>query len=112
MPQAISIALAAFLCLAASSAAAEEVTDEAVLDTWPNPEESHIAPKYKATLEEPPVVEWSLGAELGFLVVASHIIQLSNDGDRFDYRQAGGQDAEQARERQAQELGQKFHEIW
>ena len=59
---------------------------------WVPPTESHIASKYKATLEEPPVVEWSLGAELGLLVVASHIIQLSNDGTRFDYRKDGGQD--------------------
>lgn len=59
---------------------------------WPDPQSSNIAPKYKATLEEPSTVEWSLSAELGFLVVASHIIQLSNDGSRFDYRQDGGQD--------------------
>jgi len=59
---------------------------------WPDPTESHIAAKYKATLQKPPVVEWSLSAELGFLAVASHIIQLSNDGTRFDYRKNGGQD--------------------
>ena len=53
---------------------------------------SHIDPKYKATLREPPIVEWVLGAELGFLVVASHIVQLSNDGTQFDYRKDGGQD--------------------
>ena len=56
------------------------------------PAKSHIAPKYKATLETPPVVEWTLSAELGFLAVAHHIIQLSNDGSRFDYRENGGQD--------------------
>jgi len=55
-------------------------------------EESQIAPKYKATLEEPPTVEWFLGAELGFLAVASHIVQLGIDGTRFDYRAEGGQD--------------------
>lgn len=56
------------------------------------PTESHIAPKYEATLRTPPVVEWSVSAELGFLVVASHIVQLSKDGSRFDYRAQGGQD--------------------
>jgi hypothetical protein len=59
---------------------------------WTPPEESHIETKYQATLQEPPIVEWYLGAELGFLVVASHVIQLSNDGSRFDYRKDGGQD--------------------
>jgi hypothetical protein len=54
--------------------------------------QSRIAAKYQATLAKPPVVEWSLGAELGFLAVASHIVQLSNDGSRFDYRKDGGQD--------------------
>lgn len=48
--------------------------------------------KTRATLETPPSVEWSLWGELGFLAVASHIVQLSNDGTRFDYRQDGGQD--------------------
>lgn len=33
-----------------------------------------------------------LGAELGFLAVASHIIQFSSDGSRFDYVDEGGQD--------------------
>ena len=86
------IAVVLLSCLIWSSAAADVVAEEDVLDTWPSPDESHIAPKYKATLEEPPVVEWSLGAELGFLAVASHIIQLGNDGTRFDYRRDGGQD--------------------
>jgi len=54
--------------------------------------ETRIDPKYQATLAKLPVVEWSLTAELGFLVVASHIVQLSNDGTRFDYRAEGGQD--------------------
>ena len=53
---------------------------------------STIAPKYQATLQRPPTVEWTLSAELGFLVVASHIVQLSQDGSRFDYRAQGGQD--------------------
>ena len=53
--------------------------------------ESNIDPKYKATLEKPPPVEWSLTAELGFLIVASHIVQLGENGTRFDYRAQGGQ---------------------
>ena len=53
---------------------------------------SRIDAKYKATLREPSVVEWSLSAELGFLAVVSHIVQLSKDGTRFDYRAEGGQD--------------------
>ena len=85
-------ALAVVFCLASGSAAADDASGNAVLDSWPNPEESHIPSKYKATLEEPSAVEWSLGAELGFLVVASHIVQLSSDGSRFDYRRDGGQD--------------------
>jgi hypothetical protein len=88
----VVIAIAVFVCLLASSASAEDAPQDGVLDSWPSPDESHIAPKYKATLEKPPVVEWSLGAELGFLAVASHIVQLSNDGTRFDYRRDGGQD--------------------
>lgn len=75
-----------------SIALAQDSTDAGDPYDWTPPTESNIAPKYKATLEAPPVVEWSLGAELGFLVVASHIIQLSNDGTRFDYRKDGGQD--------------------
>lgn len=54
---------------------------------------THIAAKYQATLEKPPNVEWSLSAELGFVAIASHIVQLSKDGSRFDYRAEGGQDA-------------------
>lgn len=53
---------------------------------------SEIESKYKATLEKPPTVQWSLSAELGFLVVASHIVQLGDNGSRFDYRADGGQD--------------------
>ncbi len=53
---------------------------------------SNIASKYQMTLEKPANVEWSLWAELGFLAVASNIIQLSTDGTRFDYRKDGGQD--------------------
>lgn len=68
----------------------KEHTDPAY--EFPSPVESQIARKYKATLEKPPNVEWFLGAELGFLAVASHIVQLSNDGTRFDYREDGGQD--------------------
>jgi len=53
---------------------------------------SRPPPKTKATLAQPPNIEWSLWAELGFLVVASHIVQLGDDGTRFDYRKEGGQD--------------------
>ena len=53
---------------------------------------SEIAPKYKATLRKPSTVQWSLTAELGFLAVASHIVQLGENGSRFDYREDGGQD--------------------
>ena len=53
---------------------------------------SNIETRYKETLETPPVVAWSLTAELGFLAVVSHIVQLSNGGTRFDYRSQGGQD--------------------
>ena len=48
--------------------------------------------RYRATLKEPPTVEWSLTAELGFLAVASHIVQLGEDGTQFNYRTQGGQD--------------------
>lgn len=51
-----------------------------------------IAPKYQATLKEPPTVEWSLSGEIGFLIVASHIVQLGEDGTRFNYRTEGGED--------------------
>lgn len=34
----------------------------------------------------------ALSAELGFVGVASHIVQLSEDGTRFDYTEDGGQD--------------------
>jgi hypothetical protein len=72
-----------------SAAAAQETTAE------PLPTvslETEIDAKYRATLEQPPVVEWSLGVELGFLIVASHIVQFSESGTRFDYREEGGQD--------------------
>ena len=79
------------LLLSAQVRAQDAETDDTLYD-HPAAGESHIALKYKATLEKPPNVEWFLGAELGFLAVASHIIQLSNDGTRFDYRAEGGQD--------------------
>lgn len=87
----LALSIASFVCLPTIGGAAQ---DDAVRMSYerPDPNESHIAPKYKATLETPPVVEWRLSAELGFLAVASHIIQLSNDGSRFDYRNNGGQD--------------------
>ena len=87
-----AVPLVCLTLLCSSSAFAQDTADSANPYDWTPPEESQIASKYKATLEKPPVVEWSLGAELGFLVVASHIIQLSNDGTRFDYRKDGGQD--------------------
>ena len=88
-----SALIAAFFALICSATAfAQDVVDESDPYDWTPPSESNIDSKYKATLEEPPIVEWSLGAELGFLVVASHIIQLGNDGTRFDYRKDGGQD--------------------
>ena len=76
---------------AADSADAGGATDDVDL-VLQRLNESHIDPKYKATLEKPPVVEWTLSAEIGFLAVASHIVQLSKDGSRFDYRAEGGQD--------------------
>ncbi len=79
------------VAMAANGFAQDTATSDDPYD-WPDPHTSQIAPKYKATLEEPSTVEWSLSAELGFLVVASHIIQLGNDGSRFDYRRDGGQD--------------------
>jgi hypothetical protein len=87
----LALSIASFVCLPTMGGAAQ---DDAVRMSYerPDPNESHIAPKYKATLKTPPVVEWRLSAELGFLAVVSHIIQLSNDGSRFDYRNNGGQD--------------------
>ena len=83
----------AFVCaLGSAQALAQDDAEGDTLDAWPTPGSSNIAPKYKATLEKPANVEWSLGAELGFLAVASHVIQLGNDGTRFDYRNDGGQD--------------------
>lgn len=82
---------AAFSVWGAGALAQDTGKSDHIYD-WAPPDESHIAAKYKATLEEPPVVQWFLGAELGFLAVASHIVQLSNDGTRFDYRNDGGQD--------------------
>jgi hypothetical protein len=87
-----SIVIALVCALCSAQALAEDEAGADVPDDWPTPASSNIAPKYKATLEKPANVEWSLGAELGFLIVASHIIQLSNDGTRFDYRSEGGQD--------------------
>lgn len=86
------IALAIVLSLWAPGVSAQDSPETAGPYDWVPASESHIAPKYKATLEEPPVVQWFLGLEIGFLVVASHIVQLGNDGTRFDYRADGGQD--------------------
>ena len=82
----------ASLVLTAAPAFAQDARPSSDVYDWPDPKSSNIAPKYKATLEEPSAVEWSLSAELGLLVVASHIVQLSNEGSRFDYRRDGGQD--------------------
>jgi hypothetical protein len=87
-----ALSLLCLTSLCSSGAFAQNTAEQENPYDYTPAEESNIASKYKATLEEPPVVEWSLGAELGFLVVASHIIQLSNDGTRFDYRKDGGQD--------------------
>jgi hypothetical protein len=88
------LAAASIACLLAPLGTPATAQDDSagVSYDWPDPAESHIAAKHKATLQKPPVVEWSLSAELGFLAVASHIVQLSNDGTRFDYRKNGGQD--------------------
>lgn len=88
----IAVALAALSLLFSAQVRAQDTELDDSLYDVPPVRESHIASKYKATLEKPPNVEWFLGAELGFLAVASHIIQLSNDGTRFDYRAEGGQD--------------------
>jgi len=77
--------LVVFSCSVAPPGAAAD-------DKPPVYEQSRLGPKVLATLEEPPKVEWSLSGELGFLAVASHIVQLSEDGTRFDYRDNGGQD--------------------
>ncbi|MDH3726503.1 MAG: hypothetical protein OER77_03145 [Myxococcales bacterium] len=86
------IAIALVLGLCSVRALAQDDSGIETPDDWPTPGSSNIAEKYKATLEKPPNVEWSLGAELGFLAVASHIVQLGNDGTRFNYREDGGQD--------------------
>ena len=84
--------LSVFSLLWASVAAADEHPDAAAEPRSTVSSETRIDRKYRATLEKPPTVEWSLSAELGFLVVASHIVQLGDDGSRFDYRTEGGQD--------------------
>ncbi|MGB5348827.1 MAG: hypothetical protein WBN10_04465 [Polyangiales bacterium] len=83
---------AILLSLLSTSAYAQDSANERSIYDLPPVDESHIAAKYKATLEKPPNIEWFLGAELGFLAVASHIVQLGNDGTRFNYRADGGQD--------------------
>ena len=59
----ILIALACALC--SVQALAQDQAGEAIPGDLPAPGSSNIAPKYKATLEKPANVEWSLGAELG-----------------------------------------------
>lgn len=88
----VGVFLAGLSLLLSAQVRAQDAESDDTLYDHPAAGESNIAPKYKATLEKPPNVEWFLGAELGFLAVASHIIQLSNDGTRFDYRAEGGQD--------------------
>lgn len=82
----------ALLVLVGPVALAQDTAEAEDMYDWAPATQSNIAPKYKATLEEPAVVEWSLTAEVGFLAVASNIVQLSNDGTRFNYRTDGGQD--------------------
>jgi hypothetical protein len=86
------LAAAILSSLLSVSALAQDSENEKTIYDLPPVDESQIAPKYKATLAKPPNVEWFLGAELGFLAVASHVVQLSNDGTRFNYRDDGGQD--------------------
>ena len=86
------IAIIILSSLLSTPARAQDSASNEMIDELPEEGESQIALKYKATLEKPPNVEWFLGAELGFLAVVSHIVQLSNDGTRFDYRDEGGQD--------------------
>jgi hypothetical protein len=83
----------------ASALAWSAVPADATATPPPDPDDlptvtltGQIDAKYEATLEKPPTVQWSLSAELGFLVVASHIVQFGEDGTRFDYRTQGGQD--------------------
>ena len=85
-------ALAGLSLLLSVQVRAQDAESDDTLYDAPAVGESNIAAKYKATLAKPPNVEWFLGAELGFLAVASHIVQLGNDGTRFDYRADGGQD--------------------
>jgi hypothetical protein len=86
----------ALACLSLSASVfAEQPAAGGYLEPPDNPRAlkySKLPAKTKATLEKPPRVEWSLWGELGFLIVASHIVQLGNDGTRFDYRKDGGQD--------------------
>ena len=86
------LAAAILSFLLSVSALAQDTGSEKTIYDLPPVDESHIASKYKATLAKPPNVEWFLGAELGFLAVVSHIVQLGNDGTRFNYRDDGGQD--------------------
>lgn len=83
---------ALFAASVISSVASSAVADDGTADLPTVTLESQIESKYLQTLEKPPVVEWSLGAELGFLAVVSHIVQFGDDGTRFDYREEGGQD--------------------
>jgi hypothetical protein len=75
-----------------ASAAAQQAPPAQTVHPQGDDTPSSLAPKYQATLEAPPNVEWSLWGELGFLAAASHIVQLSEDGTRFNYKTEGGQD--------------------
>jgi hypothetical protein len=59
-----SIVIALVCALGSAQALAQDEAGANIPDDWPTPGSSNIAPKYKATLEKPANVEWSLGAEL------------------------------------------------
>ncbi|MGD8824905.1 MAG: hypothetical protein PVI24_08000 [Myxococcales bacterium] len=89
----VTVVLAAIPARPVSAQSAPPIAvDEDEDEAEPRVPPTRIDAKYRATLTKPPRVEWSLYAELGFLAVASHIVQLSKDGTHFDYRSEGGQD--------------------
>jgi hypothetical protein len=70
----------AFVCaLGSAQALAQNDAEGDTLDAWPTPGSSNIAPKYKATLEKPANVEWSLEAEYG--VTPEDIVDGRADAD-------------------------------
>ena len=94
MPRCFSswFAVASLAIGMAAPALAQDAASEPVPGNVPSAPVSNLPSKYKETLKDPSNVAWSLGAELGFLAVVSHIVQFGNDGTRFDYRSDGGQD--------------------